>query len=131
MNDQQNQNEAACGGSALTAVLAACPSEGSFSEQQIELYELMSEISEDCYCAGWMMGLEYAIWGALQDGDLRYGMGEMDAASLMRCRALSLTLGGWIVWVDDDTDPSLTHEHWGPRFVPMDVWLQMVEAANA
>jgi len=128
MADQQHQNEAADDRSGLTALLAACPSEGNFSEQQTELYELLSEISGKP--ALWMMGLEYAVWGALQDGDSRYGMGEMDATSLMRCRALSLTLGGWIVWVDDDTDPTLTHEHWGPRFVPMDVWLRMVEAAN-
>ena len=59
MSEQKQPNEAAGGRSDSTEVLAACPSEGNFSEQQTELYELMSEISEDCYCAGWMMGLEY------------------------------------------------------------------------
>lgn len=110
--------------------VSACTGKADFNESQRELYELMREISEDCYCAGWMLGLEYAIWGALQDGDLRYGMGEMDAASLLRCRALSLALGGWIVWVDDDIEPSLPVDQWGPRFVPMETWLQMAERLN-
>lgn len=98
------------------------------TEKQQELYDLMSDISEDCYCAGWMMGNEYAIWGALTDGDRRYGMSEMDAGQLEKCRILSDELGGWIVWVDDEQDPDLPVEEWGPRFIPMDRWLGMVAA---
>ena len=99
-----------------------------FNEQQHALYELMSDISEDCYCAGWMMGNEYAIWAALQSGDRRYGLGEMDAEQLERCRHLAAELDGWILWVDDDTDPDMPVEEWGPRFVPMAQWLAMVAA---
>ena len=29
------------------------------------LYELMSSVSEDCYCAGWLDGTEYAVWDLL------------------------------------------------------------------
>ena len=81
--------------------------EQDMTDQQRELYELMSDISEDCYCAGWMHGLEYAIWGALQDGDRSYGMSEMDAAQLERCRALAKELDGWVIWYDDDNDAEL------------------------
>jgi hypothetical protein len=96
--------------------------EQDMTDKQLELYELMSDISEDCYYAGWMMGLEYAIWGALQDGDRRYGAGEMDAEQLEQCRALAKELDGWVIWYDDDSDPELPIEEWGPRFVSTDEW---------
>ncbi len=100
--------------------------EQDMTDQQRELYEVMSDISEDCYCAGWMLGLEYAIWGALQDGDRSYGMSEMDAAQLERCRVLAKELDGWVIWYDDDKDAELPLDEWGPRFVPMAEWLKMV-----
>ena len=100
--------------------------EKDFTDKQRELYELMSDISEDCYFAGWMTGLEYAIFGALQDGDLSYGMGEMDSDQVEEVRALSKELDGWIVWVDSDDEPDLPCEEWGPRFIPMADWLKKV-----
>ena len=102
--------------------------EDDFDEKQRELYETMSDISEDCYCAGWMIGLEFALWSALQDGDRRYGFSEMDAQQLAKCRELAKELDGWIVWVDDDTDPNLPAAEWGPRFLSMSEWLPKVTA---
>lgn len=96
--------------------------ESEWNDKQRELYQNMSDISEECYCAGWMMGLEFAIWGALHDGDRSYGMGEMDSSKLERCRALAQELGGWIVWFDDDI-LGLPIDLWGPRFVPMTLWM--------
>ncbi|KFB68906.1 hypothetical protein [Candidatus Accumulibacter vicinus] len=100
--------------------------EQDMTDQQHKLYELMSGISEDCYCAGWYMGNEYHIWAALQDGDRGYGMGEMDAEQLGKCRTLALELDGWVIWYDDNNDPELPVEEWGPRFIPMAEWLKMV-----
>lgn len=112
----------------LNELLAATVPEHDWSDTQRELYETMSAISEDCYCAQWMLGLEHAIWGALQDGDRRYGMGEMDAERLERCRELSHELGGWIIWVDDDEVPGLPLAEWGARFLTMPRWLEMAAA---
>jgi hypothetical protein len=98
--------------------------EQDMNEKQRELYETMSDISEDCYCAGWYMSNEYHIWSALQDGDRRYGMGEMDAEQLDKCRTLAEELNGWVIWFDDDDDATLPVEEWGPRFVAMDKWLE-------
>jgi hypothetical protein len=100
--------------------------EDRLEPKQRELFETMSDISEECYFAGWMMGLEHAIWGALQDGNREYGLGEMDAEQLERCRTLSKELDGWIIWADDDIDPDFPVEDWGPRFVPMDEWVKML-----
>jgi len=99
--------------------------EEQFSDAQRELQETMSDISEDCYCAGWLIGLEYALWGAMQDGNLRFGLGEIDVEKLRRCGQLAQELGGWIVWVDDHDLPGTRSQEWGNRFVPMAEWLEM------
>ena len=31
-----------------------------------QLRGLMSEISEDCHCAGWLIGTGYALWGIVE-----------------------------------------------------------------
>lgn len=100
--------------------------EAEFNDRQRLLYETMSDISEECYFAGWYMGNEYRIWSALQSGERIYGMDEMDADQLELCRALSVELDGWIVWVDDSVDRSLPVEEFGPRFVGMAEWLKML-----
>lgn len=95
------------------------------TEKQRELYELMSQISQDGYCARWMRGCEYAIWNALQSGCRRYGIEEIGIAQFERCRTLSEELNGWIIWYDEIDEPGLPVELWGARFVPMDEWLTM------
>ena len=96
-------------------------------EMRQELCNTMSAISEDCYCASWLDGLEYSLWAAMQypniPGELHGAMMEIDLEKLDRCRELSSALGGWIIWVSDLTDPpALPGEEWGPRFVTMDEW---------
>lgn len=107
----------------------------ALTPKQREMYDLMSEISEDCWCAGWMMGLEYAIWGAMRDGDLSYGMNSMEPETLEKVRALFNELGGWIVWKDDLTDDGMPIDDWGPYFVTTEDWmlhyLEIFEKKNA
>ena len=101
--------------------------EEHFNDKQCELRDVMNGISEDCYCAGWMIGLEYAIWNALQSGDRKYGMGEIDENELERCRVLSSELDGWIIWIDDLEIDDLPVNEWGPYFVSMGDWLEMLK----
>jgi hypothetical protein len=88
---------------------------------QRTLYELMSEISEDCWCAGWMMGNEFSLWDAIVTGDRTYGMAFMDEWLLASCKALAEQIGGWIEWRDDEQ--GLTNAEWGPYFIAMPEWL--------
>lgn len=101
--------------------------ESDFNADQRELRRLMGEISEECYTVAWMHGLEYAVWSALQDGNRKYGMGEMDATKLERCRELSNELKGWIIWADIDIFPRLAPSEWGPRFIDLADWLSMID----
>lgn len=98
--------------------------------KQRALYNLMSDISEDCWCAGWMHGNEYALWTLVTDPKSKggeYGGVKVDQRHIDDLRAISNEIGGWIRWRDDEEDPSLPCEEWGPVFTPMAEWLAMYE----
>jgi hypothetical protein len=88
------------------------------------LYALMSDISEDCWCAGWMMGTEYVLWdmAANPAGSLDWGQSTVDPRQLADLREMSQEIGGWIVWWDDAHDALLPPDEWGPRVVTFDEW---------
>ena len=69
---------------------------------QSELAELMSDISEDQYCAGWLRGLEYELWALLHRGDSEKNIafGKTHPRDIRRLRQLSAVTRGWIVWSD-------------------------------
>jgi len=76
------------------------------------LLDFMSELSEDCYCAGWLIGTEHALWRAHEEGPMSWGQGDVGASAVAKLRRLSAKAGGWWRWDD---------EH-GPLFVLMDEW---------
>lgn len=89
-----------------------------FGYRKRELYELMSDISEECYCAGWMDGNEFRLWRAVTDpnDDRRYGQSEIEKWQLIRLRELSELTGGWWVWEDD------------AAFISLDEWRRRLAA---
>lgn len=100
------------------------------SPLQNALYVLMSDISEEHYCAGWNSGNEYCIWKALTSGDTRYGLGEIDADMLASVRALSDAIRGWIMWDEGpgpEDEPEDDYEGPGPRYIAMADWRKRVE----
>ena len=78
-----------------------------------DLYQLMSDISEATWAAGWMYTLEYILWKGIQD-HFKTGM-PMDEEN-QRLLDLSKKAGGWWAVVGG-----------GKEIVPMDQWLQMYE----
>lgn len=130
-----------CGNIIVIGVQSAIQGEGmsnvmtpehEFTDDERRLYELMSDISEDCYCAGWMHGNEFALWNAIATGDLRYGMGEMDRDKLAQVTALSVKTGKWIIWRDDNDglDPHDSSE-WGPYAITLEAWVSRRAAPAA
>lgn len=99
--------------------------ESAFSDDERKLYELMSDISEDCWCAGWMHGNEFALWDAITTGDLNYGMGEIDRVDLAQVAALAVGCGRWIIWRDDDDglDKNDASE-WGAYSISLKDWFE-------
>jgi hypothetical protein len=97
--------------------------------KQRALYKLMSEISEDCYCAGWMHGNEYTLWKMVADpaANRKYGQSGLSDEQLADLRAIAAETGGWIRWRDDREESNLPVDQRGPVFTPMVEWLAMYE----
>ena len=85
---------------------------------QRALARLMSEISENTYCAGWLVDLEYELWRVVINDHDEFGFvgpGDLDIKDL---RELSDACGGWIVY---DKERQQT-------FVPLAQWQAMFAA---
>ncbi len=83
-----------------------CPDETA----AYRLRNLMSDISERHYAAGWLFGLEYALFGAAFAGEgFGDGLSHEERAGLI---TLSHRCQGW--WAYDDRK----------RFVPMGEWAE-------
>lgn len=97
--------------------------ENALSPDEFVLYQAMSDISEEQWFAGWLGGLEYTLWSALQGGEL---MG-IDRDALAFVAAMSVKTGKWIIWRDDKTMP---FDEQGPYAVPLIDWLAIYGAKN-
>ena len=64
-----------------------------------ELRELMEDISNRHYCAGWMMGLERVLWAAAFEGKRGgYGNGELTDGVAATLRARAERADAWWHW---------------------------------
>lgn len=93
----------------------------------IELYReallrMMCDLSEDNWCAGWLIDLEYILWWVVLKGDYKGGFGFIGPREAMRLKNLHKLAGGWWIFVGGD-------EH--NRFVPTDEWLRLYAAKEA
>lgn len=97
--------------------------------KQEALYRLMSDISEDCWCAGWLIGNEYTLWEMVADpaAERRYGQGQVSERDIQAMREISAEIGGWVRWHDDHDEPDFPSSEWGIRFIAMPEWLPMYE----
>ena len=62
------------------------------------LLMLMTGISEEAWCAGWMSGLEHSLWQA--KAGQRYGMITLTERQASLLKLLSDEAGGWWMWDD-------------------------------
>jgi hypothetical protein len=82
------------------------------------LVVLMSDISEDCWCAGWLMGCEYSLWSIKENAEDRtWGMAWVSDDDCAKLRELSAQCGGWWIW-DREAGGNvfLTLEEWEPLY---------------
>ena len=103
------------------------PSE--LTHEQELLRDYMSELSETYYCAGWLMGLEFSLWAAL-DGKANFAGSPLDREEIEKLKQLSEKCGGWIYWDETPmTRNGLTGES-GESFISLDDWKAMVKVAG-
>lgn len=94
-----------------------------------EMCEIISDFSEDSYCAGWLDGIEFTLFewrNQLEKGEYdpecRFGIGsKMPENKLERLLEISAYLGLWVVW-DDAAETNLwDNDGAGPVAVSLDV----------
>jgi hypothetical protein len=83
---------------------------------QRQLADFMSKLSEEAYCAGWMTGLEYALWELLLGGRKEYGWLVVTDEQQHRLRQLSNDCGGWVYFDDRTEETWLAIPDWQIRF---------------
>jgi hypothetical protein len=88
------------------------------------LLALMCALSEEHYAAGWMEGLEYALWAAVKSNrmgvkSIRYGTKDLSDTKLTYLDALSKACGGWFFW---------SEEKGMEVFITLDAWEAMYKA---
>lgn len=93
---------------------AAIAAAGGDQDAAERLRSLMSDLSEDCYCAGWLSGCEHELWGFMTNGPGEWGLSFVSQRDADELRHLSDKAGGWWTWSD-----ALV----GNAFVPMAEWL--------
>jgi hypothetical protein len=96
------------------------------------LAALLGSISERCYCASWLDGIEFVAWqwvvGGEEDPEFGGG-GDVTHDEVAQLRALSTVCDGWVAWRDvEHGDPIEAYLSSGPYYVPMAEWLQRVAA---
>lgn len=66
------------------------------------LLRTMHDLSEACWCAGWLHGMEYFLWTVVENGKAtEWGMDNVyqrDVDDLRRLRELA---DGWWIWDDE------------------------------
>jgi len=78
------------------------------------LIELMMDLSEDYWCAGWMNNMEYVLWVCVVDpANCNFSpCGSLASEEIRQLKELSEEAGGWAWW----------HPEQGATFVELDAW---------
>ncbi len=85
------------------------------------LLGLMTGMSEEFWCAGWMSGMEYSLWRV--EPDMQWGQGTVSGRQADLLRLLHEECDGWWAWTGDGPDA-------GPRFFRTAEWLERLSALS-
>jgi hypothetical protein len=80
------------------------------------LTDFMSELSEKCYYAGWMINLEYVLWDAVINGEREYGIDKITQADIDNLTALSKLTKGWIYYDNHAEETAISIDQWLEKF---------------
>lgn len=82
-----------------------------------KLAHYMSQVSERCYHAGWMVNLEYVLWDAMIRGERSYGHDSITQEDIDTLKSLSETADCWIVFDDHEEETAVDLRAWEEKFV--------------
>ncbi len=82
------------------------------NEAQLELANYMSQLSEEAFDAGWIEGLEFALW-KLMNGEInQYGRLINNEEIVSNLTRLSNEANGWIVFDEQCEEVFVSFEVW-------------------
>jgi hypothetical protein len=117
--------------------------EKKYEHPHFDLCEVISEISEECWCAGWLTECEYSIWSLLEDyrkgKPLSWGTvdnfctDEYLLRLMSRLDNLQTKAKGWWYWDDTVIEEWVSTSFpghtckltYGERFVTQEEWEKM------
>ncbi len=79
----------------------------------------MSSVSEEAYCARWLVDLEFILWAELVDPGSGGFRGRLSDGERQGLKTLSEAAGGWVVYDKDKGNAFVTLDEWSRRF---DAW---------
>ncbi|HLO96307.1 MAG TPA: hypothetical protein VK195_18515 [Burkholderiaceae bacterium] len=85
------------------------------TQEQRDLADFISQISERRYRAGWMEGIEYEVWEAMHAPDLGRGALRLTVEEARQLHAMSAKCRGWIVFDDVNEESFIPIEEWRAR----------------
>ncbi|GAB3572169.1 hypothetical protein [Hymenobacter daeguensis] len=77
----------------------------------------MSCISERCWRAMWLDGLEYVLWDALENGPRRYGNDEITSEDITALEILKRKCQRWIFFDDLNEETVISIEEWQSKYI--------------
>ena len=80
--------------------------------EQKELALAMSEISEKCYCAGWLKNLEYVLWHAVENGERKFGQDSIARSEIDKMKQLSTVTNCWVYINNNEAETAILLDEW-------------------
>jgi hypothetical protein len=84
--------------------------------KQKDLANYMSDISEECYSAGWMQNLEYVLWDALINGERKFGREIISRLNIENLKHFSDECNCWIYFDNEEEEIAMSLEKWQEKF---------------
>ena len=84
--------------------------------EQRKLAEFMSDLSERCYCAGWIKDLEYFLWDMVINGPRRLGQDNITQQDIVHLNHLSKESNSWIYFDDKTEETAIDLYTWEQKF---------------
>ena len=79
---------------------------------QKALADYMSEISKEAYSAGWIEGLEYSLWDALEGRTYEFGRLQFKEETIENLKRLSEAANGWIIYDPEKEEKFVSFTEW-------------------
>jgi hypothetical protein len=82
-----------------------------------QLLKLMQDLSERCYCVGWMNDTEAALWdAATKETAQEWGMSKITKREANRLYRLAKETNGWWIWNNDHGNTFIQLHAWRKHY---------------